>query len=103
AFVGRGGQYRVLYERWEATRDGAGRHGLVLGDSGIGKTTLIERLVTAASLEGATSSRVQCYEVEREVPYTAIGTLVRGLLERPGASGTSPVWLAELARMIPAV
>ncbi len=103
AFVGRGGQYRVLYERWEATRDGAGQHGLVLGDSGIGKTTLIERLVTAASLEGATSSRVQCYEVEREVPYTAIGTLVRGLLERPGASGTSPVWLAELARMIPAV
>lgn len=103
AFVGRGSQYRVLYERWETTRDGAGRHGLVLGDSGIGKTTLIERLVTAASLEGATSSRVQCYEVEREVPYTAIGTLVRGLLDRPGASGTSPVWLAELARMIPAV
>jgi predicted ATPase len=103
AFVGRALQYRALYERWELTSGGRGRHGLVLGDSGIGKTTLVERLSTAAGLEGAVSSRVQCYEVERELPYSAIGTLVRGLLDRPGASGTPPEWLAELARTIPAV
>ncbi len=103
AFVGRADQYRVLYERWESTRDGAGRHGLVLGDSGLGKTTLLERLVMAVSLEGAVSARVQCYEVERQIPYAAVGGLVRGLLDRPGAGGTSPEWLAELARMIPAV
>jgi Cdc6-like AAA superfamily ATPase len=103
AFVGRASQYRSLYERWERTNKGEGRHGLVLGESGIGKTTLVERLVTAAGLEGAVSSRVQCYEVEREIPYAAIGTLVRGLLDRPGVSGTPPEWLAELARTIPEV
>jgi tetratricopeptide (TPR) repeat protein len=103
AFVGRGSQYRVAYERWEQTGGGQGRHVLLLGDSGIGKTTLTERLVTAAGLEGAVSSRVQCYEVEREIPYAAIGTLVRGMLDRPGASGTPPEWLAELARTVPAV
>jgi DNA-binding SARP family transcriptional activator/predicted ATPase len=103
AFVGRATQYRFLYERWEETNDRRGRHCLVLGDSGIGKTTLVERLTTAAGLEGAVSSRVQCYEVERELPYAAVGTLVRGLLLRPGASGTPPEWLAELARTTPAV
>ncbi|HWA56259.1 MAG TPA: AAA family ATPase, partial [Gemmatimonadales bacterium] len=102
-FVGRGPQYRVAYERWEETREGNGRHVLLLGDSGLGKTTLAERLVTAAGLEGAVSSRVQCYEVEREIPYAAIGTLVRGMLERPGANGTAPEWLAELARAVPVV
>lgn len=103
AFVGRASQYRSLYERWERSNKGEGRHGLVLGESGIGKTTLVERLVTAAGLEGAISSRVQCYEAEREIPYAAVGTLVRGLLDQPGASGTPPEWLAELAQNIPAV
>ncbi len=103
AFVGRASQYRSLYERWERSNKGEGRHGLVLGESGIGKTTLVERLVTAAGLEGAVSSRVQCYEAEREIPYAAVGTLVRGLLDQPGASGTPPEWLAELAQNIPAV
>jgi len=103
AFIGRAPQYQVLYERWEETNAGTGRHCLVLGESGIGKTTTVERLATAAGLEGAVSSRVQCYEVEREIPYSAIGTLVRGLLDRPGATGTPPEWLAELAQAFPAV
>ena len=100
-FVGRTSEYRIIYERWEATAAGTGRHALVLGDSGIGKSTLAERLATAVGLEGAASARVQCYEVEREIPYNAIAGLVRGLLERPGASGTPPEWLAELALTIP--
>jgi DNA-binding SARP family transcriptional activator len=103
AFIGRGPQYRTLYESWEHTKHGAGRHSLLLGESGVGKSTLAQRIVTAASLEGAISSRVQCYEVEREIPYAAVGTLVGGLLDQPGAGGTPPEWLGELARTVAAV
>ena len=38
-FIGRAAEYRVLYELWEAVQRGEPGHALVLGDSGVGKTT----------------------------------------------------------------
>ena len=102
-FIGRGREYRVLYEGWERLQRGEVGHALVAGDSGIGKTTLVERFTTAAALEGAAVTRVQCYEPDRGIPYGAVGLLIPPLLERPGASATSPEALAELARTIPEV
>jgi tetratricopeptide (TPR) repeat protein len=46
---------------------------------------------------------VQCYDVEREIPYSTISNLILGLLEQPGVSATSPQVLAELSRIVPAV
>jgi DNA-binding SARP family transcriptional activator/tetratricopeptide (TPR) repeat protein len=102
-FIGRGREHLVLYETWERMQRGEEGHAHVLGESGIGKTTLVERLTTAAGLEGASSARVQCYDMEREIPYAAIGGLVRSLLERPGASAASPEALADLAQAVPEV
>ena len=102
-FIGRAAEYRILYEAWEAVRRGEPGHALILGDSGVGKTTLVEKLTTAAGLEGAAISRVQCYDVEREIPYSTVSNLILGLLDRPGVSATSPQVLAELSRTVPAV
>jgi DNA-binding SARP family transcriptional activator/predicted ATPase len=102
-FIGRTAEYRVLYEAWEGVRKGVPGHALILGDSGVGKTTLVQRLTTAAGLEGAAISRVQCYDVEREIPYSTLSSLVVGLLDSPGVSATSPEALAELARAVPSV
>ena len=102
-FIGRGAEYRVLYEAWEAVRRGEPGHALLLGDSGVGKSTLAEKLTTAAGLEGAAISRVQCYDLDREIPYSTVSSLILGLLDRPGVSATSPQALAELSRTVPAV
>jgi DNA-binding SARP family transcriptional activator/tetratricopeptide (TPR) repeat protein len=103
AFVGRGVEYQAVYEGWERTRAGQPGHAMLLGDSGIGKSTVADRLATAAGLEGAATARVQCYEIEREIPYATIAGLVHGLLNQPGASATPPEALAELARTVPEV
>ncbi len=102
-FIGRGREHQQLYEAWERMQRGDAGHAHVLGESGIGKTTLVERLSTAAGLEGASAARVQCYDMEREIPYAAIGGLVRSLLERPGASAASPEALADLAQAVPEI
>lgn len=102
-FVGRANEYRNLYETWEATQKCEAGHRLVLGDSGIGKSTLVERVTTAAGLEGATVARVQCHEAEREIPYAMVSGLIAQLVDRPGASAAPPEALAELAQTIPTV
>lgn len=102
-FVGRAAEYRKLYETWETTHQFRPRHVFVVGDSGVGKTTLAQRLVTAAGLEGASVARVQCYQLEQRLPYAAVGGLVSGLLNRPGVAATSPESLAEVAQVVPQV
>lgn len=99
-FVGRAPEYRRLYEAWESSRAGQPCHYMVLGDSGVGKSTLLHRLATAAGLEGAVPARAQGHALEQKVPYAAIGTLVEDLIDRPGASCTEPAALADLAQII---
>lgn len=99
-FIGRGEEFSTCYAIWERARTGTPRHVLLRGESGIGKTTLVERFTTAVALEGASVARVQCYMLERELPFGVIGSLVTQLLDLPGASATPPPQLAELARLI---
>lgn len=99
-FVGRATEYRELYEAWETVQRCEPAHRLILGDSGIGKSTLVERVTTAAGLEGATVARVQCHEAEREIPYAMVSGLIAQLVDRPGASAAPPESLAELAQLV---
>ncbi|HUG27323.1 MAG TPA: AAA family ATPase, partial [Gemmatimonadales bacterium] len=100
-FVGRAQEYRVMYEAWESVKVSSPRHVLLEGESGIGKSTLVERFAVTASLEGAIVARAQCYELERAIPFAAIASLTTSLLDKPGVSSTNPASLAEVARVIP--
>jgi DNA-binding SARP family transcriptional activator len=102
-FVGRAAEYQLLYEAWERARSNVSGHVLVLGDSGIGKTTLVQRFRAMTALGGAAVARVQCYDIERDIPYSAINALVIQLLDQQGALATSPDALAELSRTVPEI
>lgn len=99
-FVGRATEHRLLYETWERVTRGTPAHFLVEGESGIGKTTLVERFAMAAALEGAVVARTQCYELERELPFAMLAGLVVGLMDKPGVASTDPGALAEVARVV---
>jgi tetratricopeptide (TPR) repeat protein len=102
-FIGRSRQYEELYGLWEDLKGGRQTHSLLIGDSGVGKTTLVERLTSAASLEGAAVARVQSYDLERSIPFATLGGLTLRLLDASGSSATSAESLSELARAIPDV
>jgi len=100
-FIGRAKEYRALYALWEGARASRVGHMLITGESGIGKTTLADRFVTAVALEGAQVARARGYELERGLPFAMIGTILRSLLERPGVAAAAPASLAELSRIVP--
>lgn len=100
AFVGRGPEYATCYATWQRVRGGDPAHVLVRGESGLGKTTLVERVATSVALEGASVARVRCHELERELPFGVIGSVVTQLLDLPGAGATAPEHLAELGRLV---
>jgi DNA-binding SARP family transcriptional activator/tetratricopeptide (TPR) repeat protein len=102
-FVGRTDEFQSGYRVWQRVLGGEPSHLLIRGESGIGKSTLADRLATSTALEGASVARIQCYELERELPFGMVGSLVTQLLDLPGASATPPAQLAELGRIVPTV
>jgi DNA-binding SARP family transcriptional activator/tetratricopeptide (TPR) repeat protein len=102
-FIGRAAEYAVGYSVWEQVRRGETRHLLVRGTHGVGKTTLTDRLLTTAAIEGAAVVRVACFALERELPYGVIGALVTKLLDLPGSGTVAPEQLSELGMIVPKV
>ncbi len=102
-FIGRNTEHHTCYALWEHVAHGEPRHVLVRGESGIGKTTFAGRVATSLALEGAAIARVQCYDLERALPFGMAGSLVTGVLDLPGAGATAPEHLAELARLVPKI
>lgn len=100
SFVGRTAEFSTCYDLWQAVRRGEARHIMVSGEDGVGKTAFMNRVSTALALEGAGVARVQCHELERELPFGVVGGLVSSLLELPGSSATPAADLAELGRLV---
>jgi ABC-type oligopeptide transport system substrate-binding subunit len=109
-FTGRGDEHAALLRCWETARRGADRLTLVEGEAGVGKTRLVEEGMRYIESQGATVLRGRCYEFGGGLPYQPIAEALRGYLhapetaisfQSPRAPALSPVWLAELARLLP--
>ena len=105
ALVGREAEMDSLHAAMQA-RAGRCLTVLVEGNSGVGKTALVEEFLAKVEGEGALVLRGRCYERER-VPYQGIDSLVDDVCrflkrcDRAAADALMPRHFAALARLFP--
>jgi len=100
---GRGPELRRLLEA-AAGSARAPRAGLLVveGDGGMGKTRLLDELLTRLRLDGTSVLAARAVEADRAEPWSGVLALARGgLLEAPGVSAAPPAALAAFAGVLP--
>jgi DNA-binding SARP family transcriptional activator/tetratricopeptide (TPR) repeat protein len=101
--IGRETEFSALYDAWLAVRHRQPRVMVLLGDPGIGKTTLTNAFVSSCQMEGGVIARAQAYDAERELPYAVLAELVRQLTQQRAIGAAEPEALAELSRLTPEI
>jgi len=101
--IGREREFSRLYDAWLEVRRRLPRIIVLLGDPGIGKTTLTNAFVSTCQMEGAAIARAQAYDAERELPFAVLAELVRQLTLQRAIGGADPEALSELTRVAPEI
>jgi DNA-binding SARP family transcriptional activator len=101
--VGRGAELARMLALWEACRAGGGATVIILeGDSGSGKSRLLEEFVGRARLGGSAVALMRAVEADLLEPLAGVLGLARGgLLDAPGLPAASPAALAAFAALLP--
>jgi DNA-binding SARP family transcriptional activator len=102
-FLGRTAEFGALIERYQYAHAGQPQIVLLQGESGIGKTRLATEFVHWAQAQGADVLVGQTLQTGRQLPYQPLIDVLRRQLEQERTLDGlgSPVWLAELSRLLP--
>jgi predicted ATPase len=101
--VARGKELHHLLEAWAACREQKrGTLAIIEGDSGTGKTRLLEELLDRARLDRGAVAAVRAVEADSTEPFATLLGLARGgMLDMQGLSSASSQNLGVLAARIP--
>ncbi|MGD8868219.1 MAG: AAA family ATPase, partial [Gemmatimonadales bacterium] len=102
-FVGRELELGALAQEWDRVAAGESRTVALTGAAGIGKTRLANQFIGSLALTDVTVLRGRCYEVEQTLPYGPVAEALRSEIATIELGGVNPLWLAELARIVPEV
>src|SRR6266480_2592172 len=101
--IGREREFARLYDAWLEVRRREPRIAVLLGDPGVGKTTLTNAFVSTCQMEGAAIARAQAYDAERELPFGVLAELIKQLTLQRAIGGDDPEALSELTRVSPEI
>jgi DNA-binding SARP family transcriptional activator len=99
--VGRRGALERLREAWGGAAGGRPSLVLVTGDSGIGKTRVVEEFVSRLPRREAVVAATRCYAAEGALAYAPVTALLRHEALAGSLTGLDPVWRSELSRLLP--
>jgi DNA-binding SARP family transcriptional activator/tetratricopeptide (TPR) repeat protein len=101
--IGRETEFACLYDAWLEVRRRAPRIMVLVGDPGVGKTTLTNAFVSTCQMDGAVVARAQAYDAERELPFAVLAELVKQLTAQRAIGAADPEALSELSRVSPEI
>jgi DNA-binding SARP family transcriptional activator len=99
--VGREREWQYLLARWREAAAGNPGMTLLLGEAGIGKTRLLEEFHEWAYRQGITVAYARCYAAQGRLAYAPVTSWLRCPQLRATLNSLEPVWLEELARLLP--
>ena len=100
--IGRDHELRALLECWETTVAGKASVLLIEGDTGTGKSRMLEELRQRAVLGGATTALTRAVEADLAHPHSGlIGLAEGGLIRGPGLGAAANSAIAGFARQLP--
>ncbi len=99
--VGRDAELQLLEQTYQAGRSGRGGFLLVTGESGIGKTRLVQEYLSRHP--GALVLETLCHELESLAAYAPLRAIIEQAIDRlPETSRTGlPAWLSPLQNLLP--
>ena len=99
--VGRRQEMAQLRAAWQQAQAGRASLVLVSGDSGIGKSRLVEEFVLGLPQREATVVAARCYAAEGALALAPITAIVRSAALAAAAADLDPVWRREVSRLLP--
>ena len=99
--VGRQRDWEQLCDAWRRADEGRPEFVLVTGEAGIGKSRLAEELLLWAGRQGIVTAKARSYLAEGQLSLAPVADWLRGPATRPHLAHLDPVWLGEVARIMP--
>ena len=99
--VGRTHELAQLRTAWRQANAGGPSLVLVSGDSGIGKSRLVEEFVRGLSRREASVATARCYAAEGALAFAPVTSLLRSAALAAPLADLEPAWRRELSRLLP--